>query len=99
MLSQKAKYAIKALLVLARAQDKNLPLVQARDISAGQNIPKKFLDLIWANAFAPLSHHEPVSNLIKPQQGNHSTLSRQAGQDLQTVFSVGLVLQEPLQRK
>jgi Rrf2 family protein len=47
MLSQKAKYAIKALLVLARAQDKNLLLVQARDISTEQNIPKKFLDLIF----------------------------------------------------
>jgi len=46
MLSQKAKYAIKALLVLARAQDENL-LVQAGDISADQNIPKKFLDLIF----------------------------------------------------
>ena len=46
MLSQKAKYAIKALLVLAKAQDKNL-LAQARDISATENIPKKFLDLIF----------------------------------------------------
>lgn len=46
MLSQKAKYAIKALLVLARAQDENL-LVQAGDISADQTIPKKFLDLIF----------------------------------------------------
>jgi Rrf2 family protein len=46
MLSQKAKYAIKALLVLARAQDEDL-LVQARDISTDQNIPKKFLDLIF----------------------------------------------------
>ena len=46
MLSQKAKYAIKALLVLARAQDENL-LVQARDISETENIPKKFLDLIF----------------------------------------------------
>jgi Rrf2 family protein len=44
MLSQKAKYAIKALLVLARAQD---DLVQARDISGSENIPKKFLDLIF----------------------------------------------------
>jgi Rrf2 family protein len=44
MLSQKAKYAIKALLVLARAQD---ALVQARDISESENIPKKFLDLIF----------------------------------------------------
>ena len=44
MLSQKAKYAIKALLVLARAQD---DLVQARDISESEHIPKKFLDLIF----------------------------------------------------
>jgi len=45
MLSQKAKYAIKALLVLARAQEEDR-LVQAPDISTDQNIPKKFLDLI-----------------------------------------------------
>jgi Rrf2 family protein len=46
MLSQKAKYAIKALLVLAKAEEKGL-LVQARDLSSDQNIPKKFLDLIF----------------------------------------------------
>ena len=46
MLSPKAKYAIKALLVLARAQDNDL-LVQAPEISSTQNIPKKFLDLIF----------------------------------------------------
>jgi Rrf2 family protein len=46
MLSQKAKYAIKALLVLAKAQDEQ-QLAQARDISSAENIPKKFLDLIF----------------------------------------------------
>jgi Rrf2 family protein len=46
LLSQKAKYAIKALLVLARAQEKD-GLAQARDISTSENIPKKFLDLIF----------------------------------------------------
>ncbi len=46
MLSQKAKYAIKALLVLARAQE-GAGAVQAREISEQQNIPKKFLDLIF----------------------------------------------------
>jgi Rrf2 family protein len=45
MLSQKAKYAIKALITLAKATDNQL--VQARDIATGQNIPKKFLDLIF----------------------------------------------------
>ena len=46
MLSQKAKYAIKALLVLARAQ-KAGQLAQAREISGTEKIPKKFLDLIF----------------------------------------------------
>ena len=45
MLSQKAKYAIKALITLAKAPDNNL--VQARDIATSQKIPKKFLDLIF----------------------------------------------------
>jgi Rrf2 family protein len=45
MLSQKAKYAIKALLVLARA--KSGAIVQVNEIAEGQNIPKKFLDLIF----------------------------------------------------
>jgi Rrf2 family protein len=45
MLSQKAKYAIKALLVLARA--KNDELVQVSEIADSQSIPKKFLDLIF----------------------------------------------------
>jgi Rrf2 family protein len=45
MLSQKAKYAIKALLVLARAGGGDL--VQANQIAEEQNIPKKFLDLIF----------------------------------------------------
>ena len=44
MLSQKAKYAIKALIALARADGK---LLQAADISQDHNIPKKFLDLIF----------------------------------------------------
>jgi Rrf2 family protein len=45
MLSQKAKYAIKALLILARAKDGTL--VQVNEIAEKQNIPKKFLDLIF----------------------------------------------------
>ena len=45
MLSQKAKYAIKALLMLARAKDGTL--VQVNEIAEQQNIPKKFLDLIF----------------------------------------------------
>jgi Rrf2 family protein len=44
MLSQKAKYAIKALIALARADGK---LLQASDIAEDHKIPKKFLDLIF----------------------------------------------------
>ncbi|MGV8996116.1 MAG: RrF2 family transcriptional regulator [Parvibaculaceae bacterium] len=44
MLSQKAKYALKAMLALA-AQPTGV-LLQAPDIANQHNIPKKFLDLI-----------------------------------------------------
>lgn len=73
MLSQKAKYAIKALLVLARAQDKNL-LVQAGDISADQTIPKKFLDLI----FFELRRHGLVQS-TRGREGGYS-LARPAAE-------------------
>ena len=66
MLSQKAKYAIKALLVLARAQEDDL-LVQARDISGDQNIPKKFLDLI----FFELRRHGLVQS-TRGREGGYS---------------------------
>lgn len=45
MLSQKAKYAIKALLALSRVREGEL--LQAKDIAADNQIPKKFLDLIF----------------------------------------------------
>jgi Rrf2 family protein len=63
MLSQKAKYAIKALLSLARAQDGEL--LQAGDISKKQNIPRKFLDLI----FFELRQHGLVYSTRGPQGG------------------------------
>lgn len=43
MLSQKAKYALKALIALAEADGE---LLQANEIADAHNIPKKFLDLI-----------------------------------------------------
>lgn len=45
MLSQKAKYAIKALLELARLKEGEL--LQSAEIARRQSIPKKFLDLIF----------------------------------------------------
>jgi len=44
MLSQKAKYALKAMLALARQN--NGDLLQAGDIAEQQNVPRKFLELI-----------------------------------------------------
>jgi Rrf2 family protein len=44
MLSQKAKYALKALIALAEVDDGEL--LQANEIADKHNIPKKFLDLI-----------------------------------------------------
>jgi Rrf2 family protein len=44
MLSQKAKYALKALIALAEVEDG--ALLQAGEMAGAHNIPKKFLDLI-----------------------------------------------------
>ena len=44
MLSNKAKYAFKAMFALA--QIRNGELLQATEISRQESIPKKFLDLI-----------------------------------------------------
>ncbi len=44
MLSQKCKYALQALLVLAREQTDDLLLVS--DIAERENLPKKFLEAI-----------------------------------------------------
>ena len=44
MLSQKAKYALKALIALAEAAEGEL--LQAGEMAEAHNIPKKFLDLI-----------------------------------------------------
>ena len=45
MISQKAKYALRALLVLCRARDGGTPQMIA-EISRAQAIPKKFLEQI-----------------------------------------------------
>ena len=44
MLSQKAKYALRAMLMLAEAPPEELVLIQ--DIADRQRVPKKFLELI-----------------------------------------------------
>ena len=64
MLSQKAKYAIKALIALARADSK---LLQAADIAENHKIPKKFLDLI----FFELRGHSMVHS-TRGRQGGYA---------------------------
>src|ERR1700689_1589848 len=64
MLSQKAKYAIKALIALAR-NDGNL--LQAADIAEEHSIPKKFLDLI----FFELRGHSMVHS-TRGRQGGYA---------------------------
>ncbi|WP_319498502.1 Rrf2 family transcriptional regulator [uncultured Cohaesibacter sp.] len=44
MISQKAQYAFRALIALARSEDEEVSLIS--DIASGQNIPKKFLEQI-----------------------------------------------------
>lgn len=65
MLSQKAKYAIKALLVLARA--KNGELVQVGQIAESEKIPRKFLDLI----FFELRRHGLIQS-VRGREGGYS---------------------------
>ncbi len=72
MLSQKAKYAIKALITLAKAPDQGL--VQARDIAVNQKIPKKFLYLI----FFELRRHGLIQS-IRGRDGGYR-LAQAAGQ-------------------
>jgi Rrf2 family protein len=61
MLSQKAKYALKALLVLAE-RTPNVP-VQVAELSEQGNIPRKFLELIMLE----LKKH----GIVHSQRGKH----------------------------
>jgi Rrf2 family protein len=73
MLSQKAKYAIKALLVLARAQ-KSGGLARARDISESENIPKKFLHLIFFEL-----RREGLITAMRGREGGYALAKPAAG--------------------
>ena len=64
MLSQKAKYAMKALIALARADGE---LLQSADLAAEHGIPKKFLDLI----FFELRGHGMIHS-IRGRHGGYS---------------------------
>jgi Rrf2 family protein len=72
MLSNKAKYAFKAMFALAGIRDDQL--LQATEISAQENIPKKFLDLILLE----LRRHGLVRS-VRGQHGGYA-LARPAGE-------------------
>jgi Rrf2 family protein len=57
MISQKAKYALRALVALARAEDP-AETMMISDIAERQNIPKKFLEQILLD----LKHHGIVAS-------------------------------------
>ena len=63
MISQKTKYAIKALICLAR-QHKG-ELVRIADISSKENIPKKFLERILVD----MKHASLVDSVQGPKGG------------------------------
>lgn len=84
ILSQKAKYAIKALLVLARARER----VQAARVAEDENIPKKFLDLILFE----LRQHGLVQS-IRGREGGYA-LARPAAEI--SVASIVLAVDGPL---
>lgn len=65
MLSQKAKYALKALLALAKAPDGTL--LQAGEMAERENIPKKFLDLILLE----LRKHQLVGS-VRGKRGGYA---------------------------
>ncbi len=61
MLSQKAKYALRALLALAEAGDDRALLIA--DVAERHNLPKKFLEQILLD----LKHH----GLVQSRRGRH----------------------------
>jgi Rrf2 family protein len=61
MLSQKAKYALRALLALAEAGDDQALMIS--DIAERHNLPKKFLEQILLD----LKHH----GLVQSRRGRH----------------------------
>lgn len=87
MISQKAKYALRALVALARAHEKDEALIIA-DISERQNIPKKFLEQILLD----LKQH----GLLESRRGKYGgyTLLRPA--DMITFGEVLRIIDGPI---
>lgn len=85
MLSMKAKYALRACMVLARNEKK---LMQTRNIAKEADVPHKFLEAILAD----LRHHEVVTSK-RGMLGGYS-LSKPA--DAITIGDVIRIMDGPL---
>lgn len=88
MLSMKAKYAIRAMMVLAKSEKKLLKLMQTKAIAKEADVPHKFLEAILAD----LKNHGLVSSK-RGMMGGYS-LSKPA--EVITVGDVIRIMDGPL---
>ena len=86
MLSQKAKYALKAMLALAAETEGEL--LQAGDISAGQNVPRKFLELILLEL--------RKAGLVNSHRGKHGGYALAKPADTITFGQIVRIMDGPL---
>lgn len=86
MLSQKAKYALKAMLALAERE--NGELLQAGDIAEQQNVPRKFLELILLD----LRKH----GLVHSHRGKHGGYALAKPADAITFGQIIRIMDGPL---
>lgn len=86
MLSQKAKYALKAMLALA--EQKSGELLQAGDIAEGQNVPRKFLELILLDLRR--------QGLVQSQRGKHGGYALAKPADAITFGEIIRIMDGPL---
>jgi Rrf2 family protein len=86
MLSQKCKYALQALLVLARENSEELLLVS--DIAERENLPKKFLEAILLELNR--------NGLVRSRRGRGGGYARAKPADLITFGQVVRIMDGPL---
>ncbi|MDP1625823.1 Rrf2 family transcriptional regulator [Parvibaculum sp.] len=86
MLSQKAKYALKAMIALATQEEGDL--LQAADIAERQNVPRKFLELILLD----LRKH----GLVRSQRGKFGGYALAKPADAITFGQIIRIMDGPL---
>lgn len=86
MLSQKAKYALKAMIALATQEEGDL--LQAAEIAERQNVPRKFLELILLD----LRKH----GLVRSQRGKFGGYALAKPADTITFGQIMRIMDGPL---